>query len=199
MRAVSSTLAALVLAATMVNQGIAWPYEPAYLDPSVKPGPGNRVWVPPVTSHDNPWLRAVVVYDHLIPFQCGTTRGYLQDRVVKSTYPGFDKLQFYSRIREVSGPGIRLLGRFYFPKRVGVGYRTDGLGSVGPQYAFRADDRDYLVIFDFAGSSISGSCVSGSYFILLASSANHYDIGGWTTLTNTEGKAVVLRTARPIY
>lgn len=161
----------------------------------LEPNQDQELFLTPVTVGTEPSLRGTIIYDKLIPFECGTSKGYLQDRVVKSRSSG--KLHFYSGIRQISGSDIKTVERQSFPKRVLVGFRTDGIGFIGPQKVFRIIGKMDHIVFDFDGNATAPGDKSRLFFMM--STANNYKLTGYTTLTNYEGKSVSIQTAQPVW
>lgn len=192
MKILFKALVAVSLIALAANNSLAAGPGKAQL---LEPGAGQRIMLNPVTLVTEPSLRGTVIYDRLIPFECGKTKGYLQDRVVKSKSTG--KLHFYSGIRLTSAPDIKTVERRSFPKRVAVGYRTDGIGYIGPQKASRINDKPDHIVFDFAGTPVGPGEQSRLFFMM--TTADRYDKKSYTTLSSYDGCVVSIQTTQPIW
>lgn len=107
--------------------------------------PGSSASLNGTTFVANPDLGGLVIRDQLIPFQIKNTlgnvilSGNVQDRVVRSNNTG--NLIFAPRLRDLSNPtggwiiGFSMSG--FNGYSTDVDYRTDGMGTIGPNNVAR--------------------------------------------------------------
>jgi hypothetical protein len=146
--------------------------------------PGTSIPVPPLTDAGYPNLGGLVLSDQLVPFtlqavggavQC---TGNLQERVVRSNNTG--NLDFYYRVRDTAGAGVvsKISTSSFAGLAVGVGYRTDGLGTVSPTTADRSAAPGALISFDFTSHPIACAAHEESQFILISTTVTNFVSGG---------------------
>lgn len=153
----------------------------------------SSIPVPALTAAGDPNLGGVVQYDQLVPFTLQDANGNLectgnlQERVVTSSNTG--DLDFYYRVRDTSGPGsvASISTSSFAGMPVGVGYRTDGLGTVAPTTADRSAAPGGLITFDFSSHPISCAAQEESQFILISTAVTSYESGGQADIISTDG------------
>ena len=154
--------------------------------------PGTSIPVPALTDAGYPNLGGVVQYDQLVPFTLQDSNGVqctgnLQERVVLSNNTG--DLDFYYRVRDTSGSGsvARISTSSFAGLSLGVGYRTDGLGTVSPTTADRSAAPGALITFDFTSHPVSCAAHEESQFILISTTVTNFVSGGQADIFSTTG------------
>ena len=152
----------------------------------------SSIPVPALTDAGDPNLGGVVQYDQLVPFTLQDSNGVqctgnLQERVVLSNNTG--DLDFYYRVRDTSGTGYvsNLSTRSFAGLSVGVGYRTDGLGTVAPTTADRDAAPGDLMTFDFSSHPISCAAGEESQFILISTTVTSFVSSGQADIFSSTG------------
>ena len=154
--------------------------------------PGSSIAVPALTDAGYPNLGGVVQYDQLVPFTLQDSNGLqctgnLQERVVLSNNTG--DLDFYYRVRDTAGPGsiAKISTSSFAGLALGVGYRTDGLGTVAPTTADRDAAPGDSMTFDFTSHPISCAAAEESQFILISTTVTSFVSGGQADIFSTDG------------
>ena len=154
--------------------------------------PGSSIPVPALTDAGDPNLGGVVQYDQLVPFTLQDSNGLqctgnLQERVVLESNTG--NLDFYYRVRDTSGTGsvASLTTSSFAGLSVGLGYRTDGLGTVAPTTAARDAAPGDTITFNFTSQPISCAASQESQFILISTAVTSFVSGGQANIFATDG------------
>lgn len=159
--------------------------------------PGDfGVVLPGTTVAAEPQLAGTVLVDESIPFLfsagpgLGNIFGTVQQRVVRSSVDG--TLDFYWRVMNDAGSAAAIgsfrLGNFVAPE-YNANWRIDGLGDKAPSHADRfpgAGDTFVNFDFDVFSTDPADGLLPGqsSYFLLLDTTATHYDKSAMFDLTN---------------
>jgi hypothetical protein len=159
--------------------------------PSALTSGSSSVAVPALTSAGDPNLNGVVQYDQLVPFTLQDSNGVqctgnLEERAVLTNNTG--DLDFYYRIRDTSGTGYvsNLSTSSFAGLSVGVGYRTDDVGTVTPTTADR-DAAGDLITFDFSSHPISCAAQEESQFILISTTVTNSVSTGQADIFSSTG------------
>lgn len=154
--------------------------------------PGSSIAVPALTAAGYPNLGGVVQYDQLVPFTLQDSNGLqctgnLEERVVLSNNTG--DLDFYYRVRDTTGPGsiAKISTSSFAGLSLGVGYRTDDLGTVSPTTADRNVAPGGLITFDFSSHPISCAAQEESQFILISTTVTSSESGGQADIFSIDG------------
>ena len=153
----------------------------------------SSIPVPALTDAGDPNLGGVVQSDQLVPFTLQDANGdlectgNLQERVVLSNNTG--DLDFYYRVRDTAGSGsvAQLSVSSFAGLSVGVGYRTDGLGTVPPTTADRNAAPGDTITFDFSSHPISCAAQEESQFILISTTVTSFESSGQANIVSTDG------------
>jgi hypothetical protein len=154
--------------------------------------PGSSIPVPALTDKGDPNLDGVVQYDQLVPFTLQDSNGLqctgnLEERVVTSNNTG--DLDFYYRVRDTAGSGsvAKVSVSSFAGLWVGVGYRTDDLGTVPPTTADLSAAPGASITFDFSSHPISCAAQEESQFILISTAVTSFQSGGQADIFSTGG------------
>jgi hypothetical protein len=167
--------------------------------------PGNFVNLIGTTSAVRPELVGVVLQDTIRPFSVdhgggNFTTGMIQDRVVRETASG--TLDFYYKIsNDVSSAGsVDFVTRNSF---IGFGadvdFRTDGVGTIGPDQASRNAAGDEVLFDFFSTNLLFPGAQSFSFFV--KTDATDFDENGTGSLafsSNLGGGTFDFDTFQPI-
>ena len=154
--------------------------------------PGSSIPVPALTDAGDPNLGGVVQYDQLVPFTLQNSNGLectgnLQERVVLSSNTG--DLDFYYRVRDTAGTGsiAKITTSSFAGLSLGVGYRTDGLGTISPTTSDRNAAPGDTITFDFTSHPISCAASEESQFILISTTVTNFVSGGQADIFSADG------------
>lgn len=150
--------------------------------------PGQFLAATATTAATEPTLSGTVIYDTLLPFTINAyggglvCTGRLQDRVVIETTT--QQLDFYYRIRDTSGPGAigAISTNNFSGQTLRVAYRTDGLGTVAPQWVARAAAPGAEIQFFLLLPPVSCALHQESQFMLIKTTVTSFRGGGNTSL-----------------
>jgi hypothetical protein len=167
--------------------------------------PGDFVNLTGVTSAARPELAGVVLQDTIRPFSVDLgggnfTTGMILDRVVRET--GSGTLDFYYRVfNDVSSSGsLDFVTRNSFTGfGTDVEFRTDGLGTIGPDQASRNAAGDE-VLFDFFSTNLLFPGAQ-SYSFFVKTDATDFDENGTGSLafsSNLGGGTFDFDTFQPV-
>lgn len=139
--------------------------------PAVPINPGDTVALAGTTSAARPELAGDVLVDTIRPFSIDLGGGLMitgsvQDRVVRSDADG--TLDFYYRLFndvDSSGTVDFVVREVYTGFSTDVDFRTDGLGTIGPDQAFRLAGSGEEVRFDFLADTVGPGEESRLFFI----------------------------------
>jgi hypothetical protein len=139
----------------------------------------------------------------MVPFTITTPsgavlcEGQLQDRVVQSNKTG--QFDFYYAIRDTKGPGAinRLVTASYAGQPIRVAYRTDGLGTVAPNFANRSVAPGAMVQIRFTNPPVSCAQHQESRFVLIRTDVKVFNPGGKTQLFTTTGAGTSVPSVMP--
>lgn len=162
---------------------------------------GDTIAINGITSAEDPSLAGVVAIDYLQNFVVGDPAGApltgtLQSRVIMRTDTG--EIDFYWRIRDLDSKvnsisSIVLSG--FDGWDVGVEWRVDSSGDIGPAFATRtADDDSIGFLFD----SPFLHQPNESKFFFARTSAMDFDLIGTARINLVSGESVTLSTFAPI-
>lgn len=161
--------------------------------------PGQTIALSGITHAEDPSLAGVVaedwVQDFLIVSDTGATfSGSIQSRVV--TRFDNEQLDFSWFIRDTSGVGqissVVITG--FAGWDLGVEWRPDSLGDIGPSHASRTADGLNLGYL-FAGVPLNAP--DESKFFFARTEAMTYDTSGTVTINLIGGESVTLKTFAP--
>jgi len=161
---------------------------------------GESVGLSGITSAEDPTLAGVVAIDYSQGFEVGDPAGArltgtLISRVVMRLDTG--EIDFSWRLRDLESEtnlisSIVLSG--FDGWDVGVEWRVDGLGDVGPAFASRTEDSDSIG-FLFDAPYLHAS--SDSKYMFARTHAMSYDLIGTARINLVTGESVVLSTFAP--
>lgn len=162
---------------------------------------GDSVGLSGITSAEDPSLVGVVTMDFVQDFEVGDPAGgrltgTLQSRVLMRLDTG--EIDFSWRLRDLDSEtnlisSIVLSG--FDGWDVGVEWRIDGLGDVGPAFASRSEDSDSIG-FLFDAPYLHAS--SESKFMFARTHAMSFDLIGTARINLVSGESVVLSTFAPV-
>lgn len=153
------------------------------------------------TAAERPELAGVVLEDQLRPFEAGSVRGVLQDRVVRSDSTGL--LAFYSWIRELS-PGANLDQSMaldygwsvgHIPPTADCDFRIDGLGETGPESVLFDGIRLH---FQFPRAFVTSTAISRFMFVIFPG-VTEYETGGAVLMSASAWFARIPNCFRPVF
>jgi hypothetical protein len=167
--------------------------------------PGNFVNLIGTTYEARPELGGEVLQDTIRPFSVDLgggnfTSGMIQDRVVRET--GSGTLDFSYRIvnNVSSGGSLDFVTRNSFAGfGADVDFRTDGLGTIGPDQASRNAAGDEVLIDFFSTNLLFPG--AESFFVFVKTDATDFDENGTGSLafsSNLGGGTFVFDTFQPV-
>lgn len=159
--------------------------------------PGDTVPLSGTTVAARPELAGVVLQDVIRPFSIdfgdGTfTTGQVQDRVVRETATG--TLDLYYRIfNDAGSAGFvgQIVRGFFDGFATDVDFRIDGLGTVGPDSAFRSLAGSLggdQVFFSFLADRIDPG--EESRFFFVRTDATNFNEGGGTLINSVNARGI---------
>jgi len=161
---------------------------------------GQTVSLSGITADMDPLLPGTVVEDLLQEFVIGDPAGNalvgtLQSRV--SVRHDTGQINLYWRIRDLSGPSVQISSIVisgFEGWSVGVEWRIDGSGDIGPSDAIRTAD-DNSIGYLFAGPALMTP--DESKFCLASTEAFDYALTGTARINLLSGESITLATWAP--